>query len=312
MTKESFSNKSLDLHLPNWSEIWKVFLVILFPVVFWALVIFSRELPSYLLRMDIWDIIGVLGYILVTALLDSVLLLSGLIFLGRIIPPPWFRLSFAAWGTLFAFGVIFTAIYYQMREFLQEKISLFSSIYIFWLVPAVLLTLVAGISFQKKHANRIESLVGKFHERIDLVSGLFLVLTGLGIVIVIVRNLGFNLRVAEQRLNRREFLKLLGTASIAAGGFPAWDIISETAANDPRNAPNILILVFDALSRQDMSLYGCPRSTTPNMERFANQATVYHRHYSGGSFTTPGTASLLTGVHPWIHRAPPLAGSNHE
>lgn len=67
--------------------------------------------------------------------------------------------------------------------------------------------------------------------------------------------------------------------------------------------PNILILVFDALSASNMSLYGYPRPTTPNMERFAQRATIYHKHYAGGNFTSPGTASLLTGTYPWMHRA---------
>jgi arylsulfatase A-like enzyme len=30
---------------------------------------------------------------------------------------------------------------------------------------------------------------------------------------------------------------------------------------------------------------------------------VYHNHHAGGNFTTPGTASLLTGTFPWTHRA---------
>ncbi len=69
-----------------------------------------------------------------------------------------------------------------------------------------------------------------------------------------------------------------------------------------------MILVFDALSQRDMSLYGCPRQTTPQIEKFAAQSTIYHRHYAAGSFTTPGTASLLTGVQPWTHRAIHLQG----
>jgi arylsulfatase A-like enzyme len=53
-----------------------------------------------------------------------------------------------------------------------------------------------------------------------------------------------------------------------------------------------------------MSLYGYPRQTTPNIERAANTgATVFHRHYASGSWTPPGTASLLTGTYPWTHRA---------
>ena len=39
------------------------------------------------------------------------------------------------------------------------------------------------------------------------------------------------------------------------------------------------------------------------MERFAERATVFHNHISGGNYTTPGTASILTGTYPWTHRA---------
>jgi arylsulfatase A-like enzyme len=67
--------------------------------------------------------------------------------------------------------------------------------------------------------------------------------------------------------------------------------------------PNVLILLFDALSARHMSLHGYHRETTPNLARFAEKATVYHRHYATGSFTPPGTASILTGTYPWSHRA---------
>ena len=55
-------------------------------------------------------------------------------------------------------------------------------------------------------------------------------------------------------------------------------------------------------------MYGYPRQTMPNVEQFAKNAIVYHRHYSAGTFTVPGTASLLTGLHPWSHRALTLGG----
>jgi arylsulfatase A-like enzyme len=69
------------------------------------------------------------------------------------------------------------------------------------------------------------------------------------------------------------------------------------------NAPNILILVFDALSARNMSLYGYPRDTTPELAKFAENALVFNQHYSSANFTTPGTASILTGTLPWHHRA---------
>lgn len=67
--------------------------------------------------------------------------------------------------------------------------------------------------------------------------------------------------------------------------------------------PGVLIILFDTMSAKNLSLYGYPRRTTPNLERFAERATVYHSHYSAGNYTVPGTASFLTGMYPWTHRA---------
>ena len=86
---------------------------------------------------------------------------------------------------------------------------------------------------------------------------------------------------------------------------PAALAFSQTIMPSPlgTNSPNIIVLVFDAMSADNLSLYGYARSTSPNFERLAQRSTVYHSHYSAGSFTTSGTASLLTGLYPWTHRA---------
>jgi arylsulfatase A-like enzyme len=81
-----------------------------------------------------------------------------------------------------------------------------------------------------------------------------------------------------------------------------------TMSGPKTDRPNVLILVFDTMSAPHLSLYGYGRETTPNLMRFADKATVYHSHYSEGSFTTPGTASILTGLLPWHHRAINLNG----
>jgi len=100
------------------------------------------------------------------------------------------------------------------------------------------------------------------------------------------------------KLSRRDFLKL---GSILSGTFAVSRLARNFGAAPAR--PNILVFVFDAMSAENLSLYGYHRKTTPNLERFAAQATVYNAHYSAGNFTTPGTASLLTGLYPWTHRA---------
>ena len=62
------------------------------------------------------------------------------------------------------------------------------------------------------------------------------------------------------------------------------------------------------MSARHLSLYGYQRETTPNLTKFASRANVYHAHYSPSNFTSSGTASFLSGLHPWNHRAFNLGG----
>lgn len=117
----------------------------------------------------------------------------------------------------------------------------------------------------------------------------------------------------QSKLSRREFLKLLGSTALS------FATTSQILAKNQRriidsqsNGPNVLILLFDSMSARHMSIYGYPRRTTPHISKFARQAMVYHNHYSSGNFTSPATASILTGVYPWTHRAINLNGIVRE
>jgi arylsulfatase A-like enzyme len=113
-------------------------------------------------------------------------------------------------------------------------------------------------------------------------------------------------------VTRRQFLKYASALSALSllGGRPLDSAARRASRRQPGDGrPNFLILIFDALSAANMSLYGYPRATTPHLERLAQRATVYHSHYAGGNFTSPGTASLLTGTYPWTHRALSHAGT---
>jgi len=106
-----------------------------------------------------------------------------------------------------------------------------------------------------------------------------------------------------ETLSRRDFLKVSSAMSGAAAVSGLTRGALPSALNTSGALPNILIFVFDAMSAANLSLYGYARKTTANLELFAERATVYHQHYSAGNFTTSGTASLLTGLYPWTHRA---------
>jgi arylsulfatase A-like enzyme len=111
----------------------------------------------------------------------------------------------------------------------------------------------------------------------------------------------------QEKLTRRDFLKLFRL-------LPFMFLSSELESKAKKlrrktYGRNVLLIVFDAWSARNISLYGYHRKTTPNLLRLAERATVYHRHYSAGNFTTPGTGSLLTGTYPWTHRGLHVFGS---
>ena len=65
-----------------------------------------------------------------------------------------------------------------------------------------------------------------------------------------------------------------------------------------RPKTNFLLITFDALNAEDMSLYGREFPTTPNIDAFASHATVFTNFYSGSTFTTPSVATMITGMYP--------------
>lgn len=98
--------------------------------------------------------------------------------------------------------------------------------------------------------------------------------------------------------SRRDFLKL--AAALPAGMLRSH--YSRPFSQTSLDSPNVLIIVFDAWSAANLSLFGYSRETVPEITALADRAIVFHNHYAGGNWTPPGTASLLTGLYPWTHR----------
>ncbi|MGB7876668.1 MAG: sulfatase-like hydrolase/transferase [Anaerolineales bacterium] len=105
----------------------------------------------------------------------------------------------------------------------------------------------------------------------------------------------------NKSLSRRDFLKLL--AAVPPGYYLSRLLQESGHIMQNSGEKNVLIVVFDTWSAKNVPFLGYARETTPNLSRVADRATFYHNHYAGGNWTTPGTATLLTGTYPWTHRA---------
>ena len=59
--------------------------------------------------------------------------------------------------------------------------------------------------------------------------------------------------------------------------------------------PNIVLLLADDLGYGDLTVYGHPTSSTPNLQTMANEGMVLTQFYSASPLCSPSRAALLTG-----------------
>jgi arylsulfatase A-like enzyme len=93
---------------------------------------------------------------------------------------------------------------------------------------------------------------------------------------------------------------VLGTAALVATEFVLVGAVTTVKAAPVPSRPksNFLLITFDALNAEDMSLYGGKLPTTPNIDAYASKATVFTNFYSASTFTTPSVGAMLTGRYP--------------
>lgn len=90
---------------------------------------------------------------------------------------------------------------------------------------------------------------------------------------------------------------------VVRGG--AWAYEHHVTASLPEaspGTPNVLIIVIDTLRADHLSSYGYGRTTTPNLDRIAQQGVLFENAMSTSSWTLPSHASILTGRYPSEHR----------
>lgn len=94
----------------------------------------------------------------------------------------------------------------------------------------------------------------------------------------------------------------------------SWWREHHAVANLPEasaGAPNVLVVIFDALRADHVSAYGYSRPTTPEIDHLATQGVRFEAAIAASSWSLPSHASLVTGRYQYEHGAdtakpPPL------
>ncbi len=112
--------------------------------------------------------------------------------------------------------------------------------------------------------------------------------------------------MAESRsaINRRTFMGAMAGVGAAACAAPA--VLTRSRALTGK--PNIIIILSDDQGYQDLSSYGHPTLSTPNIDSIGEQGVRFTDFYSGYCICSPARACLMTGS--WAPRVMPGMNGN--
>lgn len=67
------------------------------------------------------------------------------------------------------------------------------------------------------------------------------------------------------------------------------------------SAPNVIIIVVDALRSDHLGCYGYRRNTSPNVDRLAKEGVMFKQAITAAGWTWESVPSILTGVYSPVH-----------
>lgn len=143
-----------------------------------------REMPAWILRLNIWDVTGVVSYSLLFALGETLVFFLGLLFLGAVLPARIFRDKFVALATsVMAISTALAVFLHTNDQILeaQSKITLSGLVLLYMM-------LVVFSYFLINRSSKLEKSINSFVRRLAVLSFMYVVLDIFGVVIVIIRN----------------------------------------------------------------------------------------------------------------------------
>ena len=88
----------MSRRLPNWPQLAQVYAVIVMLIYGWTVLRFLWQVPSWLNFLNVVDLLTLLAYALAINLLESIVVLGGVVLASMVLPARWFTDVFVARG----------------------------------------------------------------------------------------------------------------------------------------------------------------------------------------------------------------------
>lgn len=162
-----------------------LFAACVFIIHVWAIISVLREVPAWVLRLNYWDLIGVIAYTQLYALAESIVVFLVLIIIAAILPAKLFRDKLVALGTMV---VLITSIWFVFAHYYDHVIRLWGiKQFLLILLPFFATILVPYLLIQRYQ--KIADIIVNIAGRIAILSIVYVLISVISIVIIFIRNI---------------------------------------------------------------------------------------------------------------------------
>lgn len=183
----------------NKQGLWLLFLMCVFPQHLWTLIFAFRDISWLISRTNLWDAIGNMSYGLVYAFLESLLIFCVLTLLGLLTPKRWEVNRRVAFLTLLLFITALWSMISQLLyvwniwlpfPLLQFIANTGRPLVILYALSLALVVVTVGLPVLlfSRSSKALPSMLD-FMDRLSTLSMLYLFFDGIGLIIVVIRNI---------------------------------------------------------------------------------------------------------------------------
>lgn len=173
--------------LPHRVEILYVFGGVIFVIYSWSIRGFLYQLSSLRLYHTLGEIFGVFAYLMAFALLESLVLMAGLIAIGFILPAKWFREGFAYKG--FITTLVAGIAMIQLHDYLFSLNYAMPPMNVIYLGTAITIFGLISLIWIFQSFPQLQRFLLALQERLHIFTYLYIPLGILGLTVVVLRNL---------------------------------------------------------------------------------------------------------------------------
>jgi hypothetical protein len=162
-----------------------VFLACVFPIHLWAIWNLMQVIPAWILRSTPWELVGVIAYIQMVALIESVILFGFLFSLGLLLPNKLFAHKFIANSSAF---ILLHSAWFVAMHYYYDSIRLWGAANLLLLVLALLFTNILSYLLVNR-SQKFEEVLKAATKRVSVLSVIYVSFSLVSLFIVVLRNI---------------------------------------------------------------------------------------------------------------------------